>query len=123
MSDDAQGSPQTVALAGEGMVVHLSPRGINFADQKVGTKSAPVPVEVTNVDSNPVAISQVTIGGADTTDFAAKSKCGTSIPPHGRCTINITFTPTKQGQRSATLDVSDDGGGSPQKATLSGTGT
>jgi HYDIN/CFA65/VesB family protein/ASPM-SPD-2-Hydin domain-containing protein len=123
VSDDATGSPQNVALSGEGMVVVLSPRGINFADQKVGTKSSPVPVEVINEDSNPVAISQIAIGGTDSTDFAAKSKCGASIPPHGRCTIDVTFTPTKQGQRSAELDIYDDGGGSPQKATLSGTGT
>ncbi len=82
VTDDAQGSPQTVALSGEGMVVRLSPQGINFADQKVGTKSSPVPVEVINVDSNPVAITQIIIGGADATDFADQSKCGSSIPPH-----------------------------------------
>jgi hypothetical protein len=123
VSDDAQGSPQTVALSGQGMVVRLSPRGINFADQKVGTKSSPVPVEVDNVDSNPVTISQIIIGGADATDFADQSKCGTSIPPHGHCTVNVTFMPTKLGQRSATLEVFDDGGGSPQTIPLSGTGT
>jgi hypothetical protein len=123
VSDDAQGSPQTVALSSEGMVVRLSPRGINFADQKVGTKSSPVPVEVINVDSNPVNISQIVIGGADASDFAVLSKCGASIPPHGHCTVKVTFMPTKQGQRSATLDVFDDGGGSPQKALLSGNGT
>jgi hypothetical protein len=104
-------------------VVRLSPRGINFADQKVGTKSSPIPVEVINVDSNPVAISQIIIGGADDTDFADQSKCGKSIPPHGHCTVNVTFMPTKQGQRSATLEVFDDGGGSPQKTLLSGNGT
>jgi hypothetical protein len=123
VSDDAQGSPQTVALSGEGMVVRLSPQGINFADQKVGTKSSPVPVEVINLDSNPVAISQIVIGGANSADFADQSKCGTSIPPHGHCMVKVTFVPTKQGQRSATLDIFDDGGGSPQKVSLSGNGT
>jgi hypothetical protein len=123
VNDDAQGSPQTIALSGEGTVVRLSPRGINFADQKVGTKSSPVPVEVINLDSNPVAISQIVIGGANSTDFADQSKCGTSIPPHGHCMVKVTFVPTKQGQRSATLDVFDDGGGSPQKVSLSGNGT
>jgi hypothetical protein len=122
VNDDAQGSPQTVALSGEG-TVRLSPRGINFADQKVGTKSSPVPVEVINVDSNPVAISQIVIGGANSTDFAYQSKCGTSIPPHGHCMVRVTFVPTMHGQRSATLEVFDDGGGSPQKVSLSGNGT
>jgi FG-GAP-like repeat/Abnormal spindle-like microcephaly-assoc'd, ASPM-SPD-2-Hydin len=123
VSDDAQGSPQTVALSGEGMVVRLSPRGINFADQKVGTKSSPVPVEVINVDSNPVTISQIVIGGADGGDFAETNNCGSTIPPNSHCTVKVTFTPTKQGQRSATLQVYDDGGGSPQTIPLSGTGT
>jgi hypothetical protein len=104
-------------------MVRLSPQGINFADQKVGTKSSPVPVKVINVDSNPVTISQIAIGGADAADFADQSKCGTSIPPHGHCTVNVTFKPTKVGQRSAVLDIYDDGGGSPQTIPLSGTGT
>lgn len=123
VNDDAQGSPQTVALSGEGTVVRVSPQEINFADQKVGTQSPPVPVIVMNLDDNPVTISQIAIGGADSTDFLAQSECGTSIPPHGHCTVNVTFQPTQQGQRSASLDIYDDGGGSPQKVTLLGNGT
>jgi len=123
VTDDAFGSPQTVALSGEGTVVRVSPRGINFADQQVGTKSSPVPVNLINVDSSPVAISKITIGGADAADFLAQNKCGTSIPPHGRCTVNVTFEPTQKGQRSASLYIYDDGGGSPQNVTLSGNGT
>lgn len=56
-------------------------------------------------------------------DFLAQNKCGTSIPPHGRCTVNVTFEPTQKGQRSANLYNYDDGGGSPQNVTLSGNGT
>jgi hypothetical protein len=39
------------------------------------------------------------------------------------CTISIRFKPTATGLRSATLDVNDDGGGSPQTVALYGTGT
>jgi hypothetical protein len=48
VTDDAKDSPQKVELSGEGTVVRLSPLGINFGDQKVGTRSSPAPVEVIN---------------------------------------------------------------------------
>jgi hypothetical protein len=123
VTDDAKGSPQKVDLSGEGTVVHLSPLGVNFGDQKVGTRSSPAPVEVINEDKNPVSISSIAFGGADAGDFAETSNCGSTLPPHSHCTVKVTFTPTKQGQRSATLQVNDDGGGSPQAIPLSGTGT
>ena len=123
VTDDAQGSPQKVELSGEGMVVRLSPLGINFGDQKVGTKSAPALVEVFNEDKNPVSISSITFGGADPGDFAQTNNCGSTMPPHSHCTVKVTFKPTQQGSRSATLEVYDNGGGSPQTIPLSGTGT
>lgn len=123
VTDDAKGSPQKVDLSGEGTVVRLSPLGINFGDQKVGTRSSPAPVEVINEDKNPVAISSITFGGADAGDFAETNNCSSTVPPHSRCTVKVTFRPTKQGARSATLQVNDDGGGSPQTIPLTGTGT
>jgi hypothetical protein len=33
------------------------------------------------------------------------------------------FKPTAKGSRSATVNISDDGGGSPQQVNLAGTGT
>ena len=123
VTDDAKGSPQRVELSGEGTVVRLSPLGINFGDQKVGTRSSPAPVEVINEDKNPVFISTVTFGGADASDFVETNNCGSTLPPRSHCTVKVTFKPTKQGSRSATLQVNDDGGGSPQTIPLAGTGT
>jgi two-component sensor histidine kinase len=39
------------------------------------------------------------------------------------CTIQVTFKPTATGARRAVLAFSDNGGGTPQKVTLAGTGT
>ena len=122
-TDDAKGSPQKVELSGEGTVVRLSPLGINFGNQKVGTRSAAAPVEVINEDRNPVSISGIGFAGADAGDFAETNNCGSTLPPHGRCTVKVTFKPTKQGHRSAILQVYDDGGGSPQTIPLAGTGS
>jgi hypothetical protein len=123
VTDDAKGSPQTVALSGTGTVVELSASSINFGDQKVGTKSAAVPVQLTNVGTTTLSITQIAITGADAGDFAETNNCGTSVPAGGSCTIKITFKPTAKGQRSANLSISDDGGGSPQMVALTGTGT
>ena len=123
VTDDATGSPQTVALSGTGTVVELSPVGVNFGDQKVGTKSSPIPLTLTNKGKTSLSISQIAITGKDAEDFAQKNNCGSSVPPQGQCKISVTFTPTAKGARSAVLKVSDDGGGSPQAVSLAGTGT
>lgn len=121
--DDAQGSPQTVALSGTGTVVRLSASSVNFGDQKVGTKSSPVPIKLTNEGKTSLSITQITISGADSGDFSETNNCGKSVPAGGHCTIKVTFMPQATGQRSATLDVYDNGGGSPQTVSLTGTGT
>jgi len=124
VTDDAQGSPQTVALSGTGVsAVVLSPTTVDFGNQNVGTTSVPIPVTLTNRGPNTLSITQIAIKGADAGDFAQTNDCGSTVPPHGHCTITVTFTPTVKGQRSAKVSVSDDGGGSPQSVPLSGTGT
>jgi hypothetical protein len=112
-----------VALSGTGTVVELSPIDVNFGDQKVGTKSAAVPAQLTNVGTTALSISQIAITGADAGDFSQTNNCGSSVPAGGSCTIKVTFQPTAKGSRSGKLAVSDDGGGSPQDAGLTGTGT
>jgi hypothetical protein len=123
VTDDATGSPQKVALSGVGTVVELSPIGVNFGDQKVGTKSAAVPAKLTNKGTTSLSISQIAITGADAGDFSQTNNCGSSVPAGGHCTIKVAFKPTATGQRSAKIAITDDGGGSPQGITLTGTGT
>jgi hypothetical protein len=121
--DDAKGSPQEVALSGTATEVKLSATSVNFGDQKVGTKSSTVPIKLTNVGTVALAISQIALTGNDPGDFSETNNCGTSVPPGGSCTIKVKFQPQKQGQRSADLSISDDGGGSPQQVGLFGNGT
>jgi hypothetical protein len=123
VSDDAEGSPQTVALSGTGTVVEFSPISVNFGDQKVSTRSPAVPITLTNVGTTALSITQITITGADSGDFQQSNNCGSGVPAKGHCTIKTSFKPLAKGQRKANLAVSDDGGGSPQKVPLEGTGT
>jgi hypothetical protein len=122
VTDDAKGSPQTTTLSGTGTVVELQPIGVNFGDQKVGTKSQPVPVTLTNVGTTALSISQIAFTGIDPGDFSQTNNCGSSVPAGASCTIKVRFAPKAKGQRAAKLALSD-GGGSPQTIPLVGTGT
>jgi FG-GAP-like repeat/Abnormal spindle-like microcephaly-assoc'd, ASPM-SPD-2-Hydin/FG-GAP repeat len=123
ISDDAASSPQKAGLQGTGTVIQLSPVSANFGDQKVGTVSSPAPITVTNTGSTAVAISSIGFTGADAGDFLQTNNCGKSVASHASCTVNVRFKPASTGARSASLNVNDNGGGSPQTVALEGTGT
>ena len=101
----------------------LSPAQLTFPPQKVGTKSAPQTVTVTNTSSTTITFGGAMITGANWKDFAETNTCGSQIGPGASCTVSLTFTPTKTGTRNAVLDLKDSGGGSPQTISLTGTGT
>jgi hypothetical protein len=124
VEDDAQGSPQKMALSGIGKsMVKLSPDSINFGNQKVGTTSVPIPITLTNIGKTTLSISQIKINGTDAGDFAQTNNCRSSVPAGGHCKITVTFTPKAKGHRSAEVAIHDNGGGSPQTVPLAGTGT
>jgi len=123
LSDSASSKPQVIELSGAGTVISLSPPQLNFGSQKVGTKSAPQNVTVTNSGGTTVNVSNVTIGGYNINDFSETNTCGTQIGPGGSCTISVTFAPLRTGNRTAKAQITDTGGGSPQQVPLTGTGT
>jgi trimeric autotransporter adhesin len=117
------GLTQSVSLYGTGTAVSLSPSSLNFGSEPVGQTSAAQTVTLTNEGTTTLGITAVNINGTDPADFAQTNNCGTSLGAGASCTINVTFTPTATGSRSAHLLVYDNGGGSPQITSLTGTGT
>ncbi|HEV2177454.1 MAG TPA: choice-of-anchor D domain-containing protein [Terriglobia bacterium] len=123
LTDNAPGSPQSVPLSGAGTFVKVAPSSINFGSQPVGTTSNPATVTVTNISTNTtVNISQIVIPGTGGS-FAETNNCPAGLAPKASCTVSVTFTPISKGAKSATLQIFDNGGGSPQLVALSGTGT
>jgi hypothetical protein len=116
-------SPDAVALSGTGTVVSLSASKLIFGAQAVGTTSPPQNLILTNTGSTQLNFSQINIIGTNHFDFSETNNCGTSIAAKASCTITVTFKPTRTGSRKAMLNISDDGGGSPQEVELKGTGT
>jgi hypothetical protein len=70
-----------------------------------------------------VKITSIAITGIDAVDFAETNTCGTSVASGASCFIRVTFKPLVKGTRTADVSVYDNGGGSPQKVGLTGTGT
>ncbi len=123
LTDNAANSPQTVSLKGTGTYIQLTPSSENFGNQPIGTKSLPKTITLSNKGSVTVSIISITVAGADASDFAQTNTCGSSVAAGASCFIKVTFTPTVSGARSASISVSDNGGGSPQTVNLVGTGT
>ncbi|HLW87349.1 MAG TPA: FG-GAP-like repeat-containing protein [Terriglobales bacterium] len=123
IADNGGGSPQIVSLSGVATIVSISPSSLNFGDLKTGSLSAPQYVVVTNEGNGSMNISGIGIVGADAKDFLEVNACPTKLEAGASCTIAVYFHPSAQGSRSANLEVQDNGGGSPQKVPLTGTGT
>jgi len=118
-------SPHVIALTGSGRatVVRLSPTRVSFENQPVGTASSPKTVIVTNLAKRPLNLTAIGIAGTGAGDFIQTNTCGTRIAAGATCKIKVRFTPTTVGNRKAILTIDDDGGASPQRIPLSGTGT
>jgi hypothetical protein len=123
LADNAPGSPQTLPLTGSGTDLQFGPASEAFGRQPVGTGSLPRKISLTNKSHATVTITEVSISGADEGDFTQTNTCGNSLASGAHCFITVTFTPTAKGKRTADVSVTDNGGGSPQTASLTGTGT
>ncbi len=120
ITDNADNSPQTVALSGTGVPsATLTPATATYATQAVGTTSSPKTFTLTNNQT----ITLTSIAISTTGDFAVSATaCATSLAPKGKCTISVTFSPTTTGNRTGQLSVSDSADNSPQTVPLTGTG-
>ncbi|HYU46545.1 MAG TPA: choice-of-anchor D domain-containing protein [Terriglobales bacterium] len=122
-NDNAPGSPQTVALVGTGTQIALSPVSLNFKTVTVGQTSPSQTVTVTNVGATVVTFTSFSIGGTNPDDYLiTNNTCGASLAGGASCAISVAFKPTITGTRKASLKVADNGGGSPQAASMTGIG-
>jgi hypothetical protein len=127
IADDAQGGPQLVALAGTGgvpgvPVASLLRTSLSFGNQLAGTSSAAQAVTLSNTGTAALSISSIVVGGMNIGDFAQSNDCGNSVGTGASCTINVTFTPSALGIRSAMITITDNAANSPQTVSLDGTG-
>jgi len=96
----------------------VAPASLAFAPQQVQTQSSAQTVTVTNTGTIAMIVRQVSAGG----DFAAVNNCGASVPVGGNCSVDVTFTPTATGTRSATLTIYVNIAGGQLTVPLTGAG-
>jgi len=125
ISDNSGSGVHTILLTGVGAAINTAPSSLTFNSQQVGTPSTAQAVTITNEGSTVVNLWQIAFLGANAGDFSKSntSNCGSSLGAGANCAVNVIFTPAAAGSRTASLLISDDGGGSPQAVTLTGAGT
>jgi len=124
--------------ADSGAAVSLSPNPLDFGTQATGTANTQQ-IIVQNTGAVTLTITGMTIVSPTTTDNApgdyavapgggdgesSTPRCSVpmSLNPGDNCAINVRFTPSDTGTRTATLRVEDNASDSPQTVALTGVG-
>jgi hypothetical protein len=110
-------SPHQGRLVGLATAINQQPHSLSLS-ANVGQTSNPKQVTVTNTSGASVLLESVTVAPP----FNQTNNCPTQLGAGGQCTINVTFTPTEQGQVKSTLYINDADLNAPQKVALTGTG-
>lgn len=102
----------------------VAPGAGAFGDIPLGG-SATLTFTATNLGVGPLVVSPADLVGIDPDQFViAADGCAGQVLGHGdTCTVEVAFTPSAPGERSADLVVSSDVGGDPRRVPLSGRGT
>ena len=128
-TDNATGSPQTVAISGTGIAgsgtMTLTPSTLAFGNVALSTTSVAQSVAITNSSTTQtLTVNGVVVTGS--TDFTVQSTTCSAMPfvlaIGGSCTVNVIYTPTVTTAETGTLTVSGSSTNSPQSVTLTGTG-
>ena len=125
----SDGAPSTLTfnLTGTGVQPNatVTPSSKAFGSVINGAHSSGFAFTVTNDGTAPLNVTNVTLGGANPSQFDIVSQdCVSSSPiafPAGTCTINVRFSPTSLGVKHATIVIASDAGASTAP-TVSGTG-
>jgi len=128
VADNATGSPQKVALSGTGAAtstptVTLTPTSIAFPATVVGVTSDAQIVTLKNTGTVAVTVSSIALGGTNASSFVEIGNCGASLAAGASCSVYVAIKPVSAAALSGALSVTDNATGSPQKVTLTGTGT
>jgi subtilase family serine protease len=121
INDDADDSPQTIALTGTGIQgkLILTPASVSFSNIPVGMTSTPKIVKLENKTGSTFTIAS--ISNPDSR-FVVSAGCVGPLAANSTCQASVTYTPTATAKVTDTIMIADDALGSPQQVALSGTG-
>ncbi len=128
VADNATGSPQSAAITGTGTPplipqAVLSPNPLAFPSTTINTSATPLPMTLSNPGNTILTITSISVTGTNASSFGETNNCGTSLASGATCTITVSFTPATAASLTAAISVTDNAAGSPQSATITGTGS
>jgi len=128
IADNATGSPQLVKLTGTGTAattptVTVTPTSIAFPAQIVGSTSDAQTVTVKNSGTVAVTLTSIVVSGTNASSFPELNSCGASLAAGASCSLYVAFDPASAATLSGSISITDNASGSPQKVTLTGTGS
>ena len=94
-----------VQQAVDGPVAYASPTALVFANQLVGTTSAPQNVTLTNLGNVTMTITSISVTGGNAAAFPQGTTCGGTLRAGRSCQINVRFGPPVAGALSSTLAI------------------
>jgi hypothetical protein len=97
----------------------LAPLGATFPITAVGSSASPINFTLLNNGNTALTVSSIAANSA----FRQTNNCPTVLPVKATCLVQVTFTPTADGNFSGTLSITTDGANGTVTALLSGTGT
>jgi hypothetical protein len=121
-------SPLAVPLSGSGVAPALpnlaaSPSSLSFGGVVIG-QTASLTVQLTNIGSSDLVVQPPTITGSGAAHYRQEfgSTSAITLPPGGSRTVTVTFAPTSNGAKHATLQVVHSGANTPVQIPLTGQG-
>jgi Ca2+-binding RTX toxin-like protein len=103
-------------------IATVTPTSLPFGSQTVNTTSAAVSVTVTNTGTGELTVDGATLSGTDAAMFGRSNGCTGALAPNTSCTVDVTFTPTSTGGKTASLSIAHNAAGSPSTVALTGSG-
>jgi hypothetical protein len=82
----------------------VAPGPLTFANQSVGSTSAPQAVTLTNSGTVRLPLDSISIA-TGATEFSQTNACPSSLAAGANCTVSITFTPSAAAIKNAALNV------------------
>jgi hypothetical protein len=100
--------------------VEAEPGSVTFS----GIPGSPAQkVCISSVGTVSAQLTSITITGSNATDFTiTENDCPAILPSRAKCHVLISFSPQGQGDRTATLTITDNADDSPQMVALEGAG-
>lgn len=119
------GEPATAMLECRGIPrVWLSPDPIGFGRQPIAVASTPIIFGIENTGTSDLMVTGIAVGGADAADFAVRPRdLPLTLPGDSSTGFFITFTPSRNGDEIAELDLQTSDATAPRPIiAMTGTG-